>query len=156
MVPSLLQATIIGGVTWILWRFFRPIVVESPLDNIPGPPSRSFLYGEPRVAFSLYAHRPIVPVGNLIHLLSKGGWEFVQDLTDSYPGVVKLRGLFGVGRKYPRVSSVRCAHIPPSIVCCTSLTPWRCTAWSSRTSMSSQSPAGSSSEFISFRQKVDG
>ncbi|KAI0687587.1 cytochrome P450 [Earliella scabrosa] len=77
MVSSLLQTTILGGLTYILWRCFRHVVVESPLDNIPGPPSRSFLYG------------------NLIHLLSKGGWEFVQDLTDSYPGVVKLRGLFG-------------------------------------------------------------
>ncbi|KAI0760700.1 cytochrome P450 [Fomes fomentarius] len=74
---SLFQATIIGAVTWFLWKYFRQIVVTSPLDNVPGPPSGSFLYG------------------NLRQVLHKSGWGFIQHLTDTYPGVVKLRGPFG-------------------------------------------------------------
>ena len=46
MISLLLQGTVICSVSWLLWKYFRQLVVKSPLDNIPGPPSHSFLYGE--------------------------------------------------------------------------------------------------------------
>ena len=45
IVTSLVQGVIICSATWVLWKFFRQWVVKSPLDNIPGPPPKSFLYG---------------------------------------------------------------------------------------------------------------
>ncbi|KAI0754297.1 cytochrome P450 [Daedaleopsis nitida] len=53
------------------------VFVKSPLDNIPGPPVHSFLYG------------------NLRQILDKDGWGFLQHLTESYPGVAKLSGPLG-------------------------------------------------------------
>ena len=29
-----------------LWKFFKQLVLSSPLDNIPGPPADSLVYGE--------------------------------------------------------------------------------------------------------------
>ena len=31
---------------WVIWKYFRQVFTNSPLDSIPGPPSASFLYGE--------------------------------------------------------------------------------------------------------------
>ncbi|RPD54893.1 cytochrome P450 [Lentinus tigrinus ALCF2SS1-7] len=78
MILLLLQGAAICGVSWLLWKYFRQLVVMSSLDNIPGPPSQSFLYG------------------NLKQLLDRrDGWSFLRYLTDSYPGVVKLHGPLG-------------------------------------------------------------
>lgn len=46
MLVSLAQACLVGVFTWLLWKCFGQAIVKSPLDNIPGPPSDSFLYGE--------------------------------------------------------------------------------------------------------------
>ena len=35
-------------------------------------------------------------LGSLKQLLDKNGWNYLQDLTDSYPGIVKLTGPLGV------------------------------------------------------------
>ena len=29
----------------VLWKYFRQLVLSSPLDNIPGPPANSLIYG---------------------------------------------------------------------------------------------------------------
>ena len=42
---TLLQSALICGITWFTWKFFRQFVVKSDLDNVPGLPSPSFLYG---------------------------------------------------------------------------------------------------------------
>lgn len=46
MTELLGQAFVLGGAAWLLWKLLRPYVVRSALDNLPGPPSHSFLYGE--------------------------------------------------------------------------------------------------------------
>ena len=35
----------LSGVSWIFWRMFRQFIVGSPLDNIPGPPSKNWWTG---------------------------------------------------------------------------------------------------------------
>ena len=42
----LLQGLAVCVALWVLWKYFRQIVVKSPLDNIPGPPTGSLLYGK--------------------------------------------------------------------------------------------------------------
>ncbi|KAM5533780.1 hypothetical protein V8D89_012555 [Ganoderma adspersum] len=76
MIASLLQGAVICSVTWFLWKYFRQVFVKSPLDNLPGPPAESFLYG------------------NLRQVLDKNGWGFLKSL-ESYDGVVKLHGPLG-------------------------------------------------------------
>ncbi len=46
MLTLLAQAALICGTSWVLWKFVRQYVVKTALDNLPGPPSSSFLYGE--------------------------------------------------------------------------------------------------------------
>lgn len=39
------QVTVIGSLSWLLWKVFRNFVVKSPLDNLPGPPPASVWKG---------------------------------------------------------------------------------------------------------------
>ncbi|KAI0760477.1 cytochrome P450 [Fomes fomentarius] len=77
MIAPLLESLVICAVSWLLWKYFRQIITKSPLDRIPGPLSRSFLYG------------------NLGQLVDRNAWGFIQHLTDSYPGIVRLHGPLG-------------------------------------------------------------
>ncbi|KAI0648564.1 cytochrome P450 [Trametes meyenii] len=77
MLASLLQGLAICGASWFLWKYFRQIVVKSSLDNIPGPPSESFTWG------------------NLSQILDRHAWPMYEYLTESYKGVVKLAGPLG-------------------------------------------------------------
>lgn len=45
MLASILEGLVISSVCWFLWKYFRQAFVKSSLDNIPGPPAGSFLYG---------------------------------------------------------------------------------------------------------------
>ncbi len=46
MIELLGQVFVLGGAAWLLWKLLRPYVMRSTLDNLPGPPSQSFLYGK--------------------------------------------------------------------------------------------------------------
>ena len=95
---EVLRAIVVSAVSWVLWKYFRQVFVSSPLDNIPGPPARSWIYG----AFMVHRSCPLRfdgRIGNLKQVLDKNGWDFVQDLTDNYPGIVKLHGALGVRLK---------------------------------------------------------
>ena len=42
-----LQAVILYAIAYVLWKLLlRQFFVKSALDNIPGPPSQSFLFGD--------------------------------------------------------------------------------------------------------------
>ena len=42
---SLAQIALLGVTAWFLWKGLRYLVVRSDIDNLPGPPVPSFLYG---------------------------------------------------------------------------------------------------------------
>ncbi|KAI0754112.1 cytochrome P450 [Daedaleopsis nitida] len=77
MSSLLVQGAIVCAVTLLLWNLFGQLFVSSPLDNIPGPPSDSFIYG------------------NVRQLMHRKGWGFIQHLSESYPGIAKLHGPIG-------------------------------------------------------------
>ncbi|KAI0631283.1 cytochrome P450 [Trametes polyzona] len=77
MVSPTIQAFLALGATWILWKIIRRLVITSDLDNLPGPPSPSFLYG------------------NLKQLYDRQGFQFHQSLGERYGPVVRLHGKFG-------------------------------------------------------------
>ncbi|KAK7681875.1 hypothetical protein QCA50_015224 [Cerrena zonata] len=64
---------------WAISRVFRRIFSHSTLDNIPGPPSQSFIKG------------------NIARLFDRYGWDFMDELGERYGSVVKLTG--PIGRK---------------------------------------------------------
>lgn len=45
MIWFLFQAMLLCVATWMIWALTRLLLFTSPLDNIPGPPSHSFVYG---------------------------------------------------------------------------------------------------------------
>ncbi|OBZ67636.1 Docosahexaenoic acid omega-hydroxylase CYP4F3 [Grifola frondosa] len=89
-ITVLLQSALICAATWFLWRYFRHIFVKSPLDNLPGPPSQSFVKG------------------NLSQLYDPHGWAFHRELAETYGPVVKLHGMFG--RKILHVFDPKALH----------------------------------------------
>ncbi|KAI0631285.1 cytochrome P450 [Trametes polyzona] len=77
MVSPVVQAVLALGIVWIVWRIGRRLVVKSDLDNLPGPASPSFIYG------------------NLQQLYSRRGFKFHRSLGELYGSVVRLHGKFG-------------------------------------------------------------
>ncbi|KAI0823770.1 cytochrome P450 [Trametes gibbosa] len=75
MLGSLVQVAVLCSVGWLLWKYFKQVLLSSPLDNIPSLPTRgSFLYG------------------NLAHIMDRHAWPLYERLTEGYPGVVRLSG----------------------------------------------------------------
>ncbi|OJT07575.1 Leukotriene-B(4) omega-hydroxylase 2 [Trametes pubescens] len=77
MVSLLLQAVVACGMIWCLRKAFRRFVVKSDLDNLPGPPSPSFVYG------------------HIKQLYDRQSFKFHRSLGETYGPVVRLRDRFG-------------------------------------------------------------
>ncbi|KAH9852330.1 cytochrome P450 [Lenzites betulinus] len=77
MIAVLAQAFLLGGAAWWVWQILRPYLTRSTLDNLPGPQSQSFFYG------------------NLKQLYDKKGWDFHRSLGPLYGPALKLHGKFG-------------------------------------------------------------
>ncbi|KAI0671636.1 cytochrome P450 [Trametes maxima] len=60
-----------------LWRLFRNLVLRSPLDVLPGPPSGSLI------------------TGNVLQLFNSNSWSYQRNLADTYGHVCKLYGFLG-------------------------------------------------------------
>ncbi|KAI0718795.1 cytochrome P450 [Cerioporus squamosus] len=76
-VSMIVESVLICGVTWTLWRYFRQMFVKNHLDNIPGPPSPSWV------------------TGNLPQLFNRQGMPFYRDLIENYGPIVRLQGAHG-------------------------------------------------------------
>ena len=63
----------------VAWWLLKDLVLGSPLDNIPGPPSPSLLAGH----LPKFFHR-------------HEGWKIHTELSDNYAAVSKINGPFGV------------------------------------------------------------
>ncbi|KAF8971842.1 cytochrome P450 [Flammula alnicola] len=63
-------------ISWVLWKTFRHRF-KSALDNIPGPPAKSFWTG-------------VFP-----QVFNNNAWEFHQEMTEKYGSVIRLKGLLG-------------------------------------------------------------
>ena len=88
------------GVIWVLWKIFGGFLVKSPLDNIPGPTPTSWFKGRASYHFYVLSFSGLIIygcLGNLAQLLSRGGWDFMDEMVQKYgPGVVKFQTVLGV------------------------------------------------------------
>ncbi|KAL1743130.1 cytochrome P450 [Schizophyllum fasciatum] len=73
-----------------VWRVVSRFVLRSPLDDIPGPPSKSLVFG------------------NFRQLFSPDAWAFHEQLARDYGSVVRTTGLFGEKQLY--VSDPKALH----------------------------------------------
>ncbi|KAF8966255.1 cytochrome P450 [Flammula alnicola] len=82
MFLFLVEAFALYTVSWFLWRTFRRGFFKLPLDNIPGPPARSFWKGSFPDIFSL------------------NGWAFHKEIAEKYGRVVKIKAFLGENQLY--------------------------------------------------------
>ncbi|KAM5542007.1 hypothetical protein V8D89_004317 [Ganoderma adspersum] len=74
---SLLAAIIVGSLIYASWRWFHQYLIRSHLDDLPGPPRTSFLFG------------------NFPELSQRQTWKLWDDLAEAHGPVSKLHGMFG-------------------------------------------------------------
>ncbi|KAF8640256.1 hypothetical protein AX16_010151 [Volvariella volvacea WC 439] len=82
MLSLALQALVICALCWAGWRTFRGYVVKTELDNIPGPPSHSFWFG------------------NYNKVFSTQGWDFHRTITKKYGSVIRMNMFLGEKQLY--------------------------------------------------------
>ncbi|KAG5653381.1 hypothetical protein H0H81_000768 [Sphagnurus paluster] len=82
MLLIFVQTALVLSALWTSWQFIRRFVVKTDLDNIPGPPSTSFL------------------TGNFGQLFNINGWEFHREIGEKFGNVILLKGLFGANQLY--------------------------------------------------------
>ncbi|RDX47197.1 cytochrome P450 [Lentinus brumalis] len=69
---------VLGSAFWAIWQLVRPLFERSPLDVVPGPPSKSILSG------------------NLEQLFDRDAWGFHDELAQKYgASVVKIHAVLG-------------------------------------------------------------
>ena len=75
---TILQAVIFYAIFYALWKLQRQFFIKSALDNIPGPPSQSFLFGEffERSIYETAILSFIPSPGVFPQLFNIKGWEF--------------------------------------------------------------------------------
>lgn len=89
------QIVLLFGILLLTWRFLRPYVTRSPLDNVPGPPSASILKG---MCFAtLIDLRKPVCIGNILQLFNpEDAWDFHKAIGRQYGSVIRFTEMFGV------------------------------------------------------------
>ncbi|TFK82598.1 cytochrome P450 [Polyporus arcularius HHB13444] len=90
MSGYLLLTALAAVVALTLWRLLRDYILKSPLDDIPGPPSSSFL------------------AGNIEELTERKAWKNVKGWYDTYGSVYRLSAL--LGEKMLIVSDPKALH----------------------------------------------
>lgn len=82
---------------WALWKAVLHFVLPSPLDMLRGPPSTSWLSGEPPNAMILLkkdAHEG--QPGHMRDIYNRHAWGFLDSLATDYAPVSAIRGWAGV------------------------------------------------------------
>ncbi|KAH9857411.1 cytochrome P450 [Lenzites betulinus] len=77
MLAVVFQSTALCGIVWLAWKCLKHVFNKSPLDNIPGLPRKSLLYG------------------NLKQVLERDAWPIYDTITENYSGALKLAGPLG-------------------------------------------------------------
>ncbi|KAF8805234.1 cytochrome P450 [Phlegmacium glaucopus] len=82
MSSILLQAIIVCATSYALWKVLRQFFFKSALDNLPGPPSQSLLFG-------------VFP-----QLFNTNAWEFHKEIAQKYGSVIKIKAFLGENQLY--------------------------------------------------------
>ncbi|KAF8969648.1 cytochrome P450 [Flammula alnicola] len=81
MLTLVVEALALYVISWGLWQTFRHRF-KSALDNIPGPPTKSFWTG-------------VFP-----QVFNNNAWEFHKEMAEKYGSIIKIKGLFGKTELY--------------------------------------------------------
>ncbi|KAF8202143.1 cytochrome P450 [Pholiota molesta] len=82
MSLTFIQATGVFVAIWLLWKTLKQLVLKSPLDNIPGPPSESFWTGVFGKVFN------------------NNAWAYHRYLANTFGSTIKIKGVLGENELY--------------------------------------------------------
>lgn len=77
MVSQFITTTLFCLAGWLFWKVVRRLMIPSPLDDIPGPESESFV------------------TGLMGKLYGDDVWDFYRAAMEKYGGVIKFKGFLG-------------------------------------------------------------
>lgn len=98
MLSVPVQGILVLAISWVLWQLVRPLVLKTPLSNLPGPRPKSFWQGELVSSRSCYVNYiTIFRVGNLPQIFNRHGWAFQDDIDKEGRAVVRITTMFKVG-----------------------------------------------------------
>ena len=92
MIIILLQVVIVSAILHVLLKLLQRFFVKSALDNIPGPPSQSFLFGDflesliLDFAFLLFTQSP----GVFPQVFNTKGWDFHKDMAQKCMNTISI------------------------------------------------------------------
>ena len=92
---TMIKATLLATLSFLIWRILRPVIVKSPLSRVPGPPKASWWKGKPMNWWLVDASTD-VRVGNFDKVFDRRGWNYHRELTEKYGGAVRISALLGV------------------------------------------------------------
>ena len=102
------QASLFYIFLWVLWGALKQFVVRHPLDDIPGPPPQSYLWGKfcfrPSGGHLVFI-RGLVLAGNFKQMFNPQSWAFHQNLVDQYGGIAKIYGTFAVSKLHYNIAN---------------------------------------------------
>ncbi|KAI0764992.1 cytochrome P450 [Fomes fomentarius] len=90
LFEGLPQYVLLALALYLSWAILRPILIESSLDNLPGPPSVSFLSGNLKLFFTRHC------------------WDYREQIFRKYGRISLLHGPFG--SKWVQVSDTKALH----------------------------------------------
>ena len=91
MFAILLQVFYVSAILYSSWKLLQRFFIKSALDNIPGPPSRSFLFGNSLglLILSSSALLFFTPYpGVFLQVFNTKGWEFHKDIAQKCMNMV--------------------------------------------------------------------
>ena len=92
MLTILLQVVTVSAILHALWKLLRRFFIKSALDNIPGPPSRSFLFGDflksliLESALLFFTSSP----GVFPQVFNHKAWEFQKDIAEKCMDMIQF------------------------------------------------------------------
>lgn len=89
-MDNLPQSALVLITVLTVWQLLRRFVAKDSLDNIPGPPSSSFIKG------------------NIGELFDVNGWEFHRKIRDQFGRIALIYGVFGSKQLY--ISDPKALH----------------------------------------------
>jgi len=78
MFTTTLQALLLLALSWLAWKIFQHIFVQTALDNIAGPPSQSFWKGGAKLR--VHPLLTCLPPGAFPAIFDPDGWDFQKQM----------------------------------------------------------------------------
>ena len=82
-MSTFIQAFLLPAVIFVAWKLYQLVFARTALDNIRGPPSRSFLNGEEMSVLFCNSVAYKYLLGNFLDIFNPNAWKFHQKMAET-------------------------------------------------------------------------